>query len=427
MTERQAAVLKLLSGVIDSEQRTAAAQALATLLGAEAMIVFIHDPTIDAWLPGPGFLQTLPNGRVWQAFLRGAAGRSIHHGTVTWPDAEARKPALGIFSACGAALVLIGGQPQQEEASEITDYLPLLCAAFRGERAVNQCAAEARFAAQLAQQARELALNLDQARRAAQDELAARKRAEAKVRELNDRLEQRVRERTESLRQAVAQMEEFSYSVSHDLRSPLRAIQGYAEILARDLADRLGPDGVRYVEKILAAGSRLDRLTQDVLTYTRVTREDVEMEIVNLDTLVPALVEEYGMANKEARIEVKQPLGLVRGHEALLAQCLSNLISNALKFVKEGVHPRLQIWTEENHVNTRIFVADNGIGVPAEDQSRIFQLFERLDTKQAGTGLGLAIVRKAAERMQGTAGVTSEPGRGSTFWVQVQKGQDEIR
>lgn len=426
MTERQA-VLERLTGLISPEQRGASAEALATLLGAETLIVFVNDTIVDALLPAPGFTQTLPIGRLWQAFLRGGAGKSVHRGTVPWPTAKERKSALGIFSACGAALVLIGGDPREEEASEIVHYLPLLCAAFSGERAVAHCAAEARFAAQLAQQTRELALNLDQARRAAQDEIAARKRAEAEVRELNERLEQRVKERTESLRQAVAQMEEFSYSVSHDLRSPLRAIQGYAQILAHDFAERLGADGLRYVEKILAAGGRLDRLTQDVLTYTRVTREDVEMGSVNLDTLVPALVEEYGMANQDARIEIEQPLGLVRGHEALLAQCLSNLIGNGLKFVDAGVHPRLRIWTEVNHAHTRILVADNGIGIHADDQSRIFQLFERLDTKHPGTGLGLAIVRKATERMHGTVGVTSEPGRGSIFWLEVPKGQDETR
>jgi signal transduction histidine kinase len=420
MTERQAAVLKLLTALISPEQRSAAAQELATLLGAEALIVFVKDSDVDALLPAPGFPQTLPNGREWQTFLRGGSSATIHRGIVSWPDTESRQPALGVFAGCGAALVLIGGAPREDEASDLAHYLPLLCAALQGERAVAHCAAEARFAAQLAQQARELAVNLDQARRAAQDEIAARKRAEAEVRELNERLEQRVRERTESLRQAVAQMEEFSYSVSHDLRSPLRAIQGYAQILARDVGDRLGPEGLSYVERILAAGGRLDRLTQDVLTYTRVTREGIEMGDVDLDTLVPALVEEYGMANQEARIEVNQPLGRVRGHEALLAQCLSNLIGNGLKFVQHGVPPRLRIWTESKDTQRRIFVADNGIGIRAEDQSRIFQLFERLDTKHPGTGLGLAIVRKAAERMQGSVGVTSEPGRGSTFWIEVQ-------
>ncbi len=421
MRERSATILGLLARLIEPGNRSQVADELAACLGVESLIIFIADPEIGLLLPAPGFPRTLPNGRAWQAFLNAAGETRVRRGSVSWPDALQQKPAVLISAGRDAAMVLIGGQPQEEEAHDIAIYLPLVAGALRGERAVELGAAESRFAAQLAQQARELAQNLDRARRAGHEEIVARKRAEAEARELNATLERRVHERTESLRLAVAQMEEFSYSVSHDLRSPLRAIQGYAQVLVQDFAERLGPDGLKHVQKILTAGGRLDRLTQDVLTYTRVTREEIKLVNVNLDSLVPALVEEYGMSNGQARIELKQPLGIVCGHEALLAQCLSNLISNALKFVAPQVRPLVRIWTEANHASTRILVSDNGIGIRTEDQSRIFQLFERLDPARPGTGLGLAILRKAAERMRGSVGLNSAPGEGSTFWVQLQQ------
>jgi signal transduction histidine kinase len=427
MTEGSENIVAILAKLIEPRERVAAAQQLAAALSAEASLVFIRDQEVDVLLPAPGFPQTLPDGRGWQSFLQHCVNEGVGCGAVSWPHAGSQTRAIGVCAGRDIALVLVGGEPTETSARQLRGYLPLVAGALRGESAAAHYGSQARLSQELAQQARELAGHLDRARRDAQEEVVARKRAEEEVRQLNQTLERRVQDRTQSLRQAVAQMEEFSYSVSHDLRAPLRAIQGFAQVLVQDYAEKLGQEGLAFVQKILAAGSRLDRLTQDVLTYTRVTREGVELTNVDLDKLVPALVEEYGVLNRGAHICIEHPLPSVVGHEALLAQCLSNLIGNAIKFTRPGVEPHIRVWTEVNHAATRIFVSDNGIGVALGDQSRIFELFERIDRSQPGTGLGLAIVRKAAERMGGAIGLTSVPGHGSTFWIQLPLAKNEDR
>ena len=125
-----------------------------------------------------------------------------------------------------------------------------------------------------------------------------------------------------------------------------------------------------------------------------------------------------------AEISIAQPLHKVLGHEALLSQCLSNLLGNAVKFVGPGVRPHVKIWTEAFNDRVRVWVTDNGVGIPKGKQDRIFGLFQRLHQEDVYpvTGIGLAIVRKAVERMNGKVGVESEPGKGSRFWLELAAG-----
>jgi signal transduction histidine kinase len=170
------------------------------------------------------------------------------------------------------------------------------------------------------------------------------------------------------------------------------------------------------------ASERLDRLTQDLLTYSRVVRNPVTMSPVSLERLVPDIIQQYpNFQPPHAQICIQSPLLEVMGHEASLIQCLSNLIGNAVKFVLPGVKPRIKIWTEPmiKAQMIRIWVEDNGIGIETDQLTRIFGIFERVSKKYEGTGIGLAIVRKAAERMGGAVGVESTLGRGSRFWLQL--------
>jgi PAS domain S-box-containing protein len=268
-------------------------------------------------------------------------------------------------------------------------------------------------------------------------------------------LERTVAERTAKLHDAIGDLEAFSYSVAHDLRAPLRAMSGYAEQLLNEPA--LSLQARNYLQRIVRAAGRLDSLTQDVLTFSQLSRAETKLQPIDLDKLVREVIQQYpefcpsAPEGKES-IEICSPLLPVLGHESFLAQILFNLLSNACKFVAKGVQSKVRIWTDEveplsleenksddethpipstllasslslNNPSVKIFVQDNGIGIAPEHRDRLFKIFGRIhpDQKYEGTGIGLAIVKKAAERMGGTVGFQSKPGKGSRFWVQLRK------
>jgi PAS domain S-box-containing protein len=235
-------------------------------------------------------------------------------------------------------------------------------------------------------------------------------------------LEALVDERTRSLRQAVTQMEEFSYSVSHDLRSPVRAMRGYAEVLLQDYASRLDEPGRDMLTRIHRNGLRMERLIQDLLTYTRIARREMPAEAVSLQALVREVVQQYPeMHPDRAQIEIEGTLPGVLAHEPSLTQVVSNLLSNAVKFVAPGTRPRVTVRAERDGDRVRLWIRDNGIGITPENQARLFAMFERvhLDPRYEGTGIGLAIVRKAVERMNGRVGMASDGRSGSEFWIEL--------
>jgi signal transduction histidine kinase len=229
-------------------------------------------------------------------------------------------------------------------------------------------------------------------------------------------------ERADSLRESIGELEAFSYSVSHDLRGPVRAIQMFAQALDEEEAAKLTDNGRDYLRRIISSSLRLDQMITDVLAYSRITVEPMSRTPLDIEKLVRAIVEQNpNFQPPRAEIEMQSPLLRVVGHEASLTQCISNLVSNAVKFVAPGVSPRVKIWTEGADGKVRLCIKDNGIGIAPEYQKRIFQAFERLNTNYEGTGFGLAIMRRAVERMGGEFGVESEPDRGSLFWIELPK------
>lgn len=240
--------------------------------------------------------------------------------------------------------------------------------------------------------------------------------------EVNDGLEKRVQERTASLREAIAQMEEFSYTVSHDLRAPLRGMQSYGHALIEDFGSQLPPEALHYLNRLNQNAGRLDRMILDVLTFSRISRADLRLENVALEHLVNEMIQHYpAMQPPRADIQVG-PLLPVHGHEPSLTQAVSNLLSNAVKFVGPGVIPCVRVWTEPRDGEVRLWVEDNGIGIEPKFQHRLFSMFERIhpNSKYEGTGVGLAIVRKAVERMGGSVGLESDGKHGSRFWIQLR-------
>lgn len=257
-------------------------------------------------------------------------------------------------------------------------------------------------------------------RKQAEDALLA---AQAELSSHAQDLERQVAERTAKLQQTVGELESFSYSISHDLRAPLRAMQSFARILEQEFSDKLGDEGKEYVRRITTAAQRMDNLIRDVLNYSRVSRTDLVLEPVSLEKLLRDTLESYPVFQPPAAdIQLQGPFPIVLGNEAVLTQCISNLLGNAVKFVETGVKPTVRVWTEPSADGkmSRIFFKDNGLGIPKESQEKIFGIFERLSTRFEGTGIGLAIVRKGAERMGGQVGLESEAGKGSTFWLELQ-------
>jgi PAS domain S-box-containing protein len=237
-----------------------------------------------------------------------------------------------------------------------------------------------------------------------------------------DSLDALVNERTASLRQAIEQMEEFSYTVSHDLRAPARAMCGYAEALLQDYAQQLDPEGVAMLARIQHNSGRMDRLIADLLTYTRISRRELRFERVAMEKLLHDVVQQYPeMQSLRATIDICPPFPDVMAHEPSLLQVVSNLLGNAVKFVAPGVRPVVRVYSESVQDRVRLWFVDNGIGIKPEYQSRIFRMFERVHPHTAydGTGVGLAIVRKALDRMNGRVGVESDGVSGSKFWVEL--------
>lgn len=262
-------------------------------------------------------------------------------------------------------------------------------------------------------------LELKQANSALQSEITERRLVEAALQEAN-----RVKsERTAELHEMVQELESFSYSIAHDMRAPLRTMQGFSHILMDEHAGRLDAEGVDYLRRISNSANRLDQLIQDVLSYTHVLRTATPLQPLDLSRLVGDMIATYpDWQPPRAHVFIDGTLPSVEGNEAFLTQCFSNLVGNAVKFQPAGNHPRVRIWAEARENEVRVWVEDNGIGIAPENHRRIFGLFEQVNapSEYEGTGVGLTIVRKAVERMNGRYGFESALGQGSRFWFQLK-------
>lgn len=257
----------------------------------------------------------------------------------------------------------------------------------------------------------------------AQREIAMRREIEARMRVLNSELETRVLDRTRLLEEATREANSFAYTVAHDLRAPLRAITGFCQALKEDYSAAVDAQGRDYLERIVTGARKMDDLIRDLLDYARINRADIQRNVLDLDEVIDEVLHLMSseLQERAAAIEVAKPLGKVIAHGPVLVQVLTNLISNAAKFVAPGVQPRVEIRAEKRRRIHSILIQDNGIGIDPQHQERIFGIFERLNRAEEypGTGIGLAIVRRAIERFGGSVGVESAPGLGSTFRVEL--------
>lgn len=253
------------------------------------------------------------------------------------------------------------------------------------------------------------------------NDVTARLQAEREVQQLNMELERRVAQRTAALEAANRELESFSYSVSHDLRAPLRAVSGFAQILSKRHRERLEGQGAHYLDNILTASRRMEALIEDLLHYSRTGRGEIVARPVPLAPVVVHLRSTFAgrIAAEGARLEFIEPMPTPLGEARLIERALANLIDNALTYRRDGVAAEVAVWAAVAGSSVAIRVRDNGIGIPPEYREKIFEVFQRLHSDDAypGTGIGLAIVRKAVRLMGGSVEVESEPSTGSTFVV----------
>ncbi len=251
-----------------------------------------------------------------------------------------------------------------------------------------------------------------------------RRREGRQLLERNLQLEEEVEQRTATLEETNAELQAFAATISHDLRAPARAIGGYAAALEEDAGARLETEERDYLARIAGAAERMDGLIDDILGYSRLSRQELTLGRVALEAVVDAVLDQQRSEMRGARLEVHRPMPMVRGHAGALTQAVTNLLGNALKFTAPGQAPHVTIrCTDGDGGTVRLWVEDRGIGIAPQDQDRIFRPFERLHGREAypGSGVGLAIVRRVAERLGGRCGVISTLGGGSRFWLELPR------
>ncbi len=240
-------------------------------------------------------------------------------------------------------------------------------------------------------------------------------------------LEQRVADRTKQLEDSNKELVNFTHTVSHDLRSPVRAVEGFSDILLEEYGNKFDEEGRDYLKRISKSAYRMEKLIDDLLKYSRIGMEDLVLVDVSLSRVLKEVISflEKEISESNATIDLPQQLPIVKAMKSQLIQIFINLISNSIKYAKPGKPPKIKIQTYETKSSIKIMVSDNGIGIKKEYHEKIFEIFQRLhlDETIPGTGIGLAIVKKAIDKLGGNISVNSKLNHGAIITINLQKAE----
>lgn len=241
---------------------------------------------------------------------------------------------------------------------------------------------------------------------------------------LNQSLEQRIKERTQELLAANRELEAFSYSVSHDLRAPLRSIHGYMNIFSEDYLDQLDDEGKRLVNICIQNARRMGQLIDDLLAFSRLGRTSLRMTLLPMHDIVKSVLDEQGLLDRKPNIAVKlHHLPAALADRVTIKQVWYNLIANALKYSMKKSHITIEIGAKDEEEDIVYFVKDNGAGFDMKYYDKLFGVFQRLHSQEEfeGTGVGLAIVQRIIARHGGELWAAGEEGKGATFYFSLKK------
>lgn len=253
-------------------------------------------------------------------------------------------------------------------------------------------------------------------------DISERKTAQREIEKHRLHLEELVSERTKQLESVNAELEAFSYSVSHDLRAPLRSLDGFSKILMDDYYNQLDPTANDYLQRIRRSSQRMGELIEDMLGLSRVTRYAMKLQDIDLSALATEILSTFAMQSPDRTVEViVQPDLVVRGDLGLMRIALENLLSNAWKYSQHALKPTIEVGLQDNEGESEYFVRDNGAGFDMEYAHNLFKPFQRLHnlTDYPGSGIGLAIVQRVIKRHNGRIWAHATPNQGATFFFTV--------
>jgi signal transduction histidine kinase/ActR/RegA family two-component response regulator len=435
-------LVRSLARLVVAENRADAIGELATCLGVEAVCFFTNDPEVGALLAAPGFAQTLPDGRSWNSFLVQCVQQGRHTAELPYPKAGAFKSVTGVAWEKNAVLALVGPTPPSAVMAELRLHLPLLAVAFRDQQLLAVHVSRAQLAEQLVRESAALTKGLDTARRAAQQEIIARKAADKALKLATDELTTANAELTRARDQAVAASmakDDFLAALSHELRTPLNPVL----LLASEAAGNEElPLEVRQDFAIIAKNAQLEaRLIDDLLDLTRITRGKMTLDKQRLelrpilDDAVANVRAELNAKNIELATTFDEGERKVLGDPARLQQIFWNVLKNAVKFTPAGGNIRVETQFDAASGEVIIRFTDTGIGMTEPEVTRVFELFVQGDHASGagshrfgGLGLGLAISRMLIALHGGTIEASSAGrGKGSTFTVRLPEAEDTSR